>query len=108
MYICVYSVNSPDEETLSPRSKLLGVAEGRSRLSVARPRNIQRKPPMAKGSLFLHTGEPEKFGEVLVDPSQPLSSNQRRDRAPLPVYTGDETTTVKKLPQVKEKPKRAR
>lgn len=52
--------------------KLLDATAGRSKVHVTRHRSSKKRQASRKEALFLHTGDPERFGDRKVDPANPL------------------------------------
>lgn len=58
--------------------KLLNVAAGRSKVHVTRHRSTKKRGASKKESLFLHTGDAERFGDRKVDPTNPMMVDRRQ------------------------------
>ena len=62
----------------SVQCKLLDVAVGRSKVHVTRHRSTKKRGASKKEALFLHTGDPERFGDRKVDPANPLQVDRKQ------------------------------
>lgn len=58
--------------------KLLDVTAGRNKVHVTRHRSTKKRGASKKESLFLHTGDAERFGDRKVDPTNPMMVDRRQ------------------------------
>ena len=58
--------------------KLLDVTAGRDKVHVTRHRSTKKRGASKKEALFLHTGDPERFGDRKVDPANPMQVERKQ------------------------------